>query len=149
MPSPINFPRKDGGTSGKFHTCPKKIKITPNNFPTNLRQPEHPLTPKRKRCPESPPTTQIEKTPRMNCEEEKIHQKILIQPPQKHTGKLNFSKPRNPHPKLNQQEFVKIGNTLTLMKHRGLATTSRKSRKSTKISYPCQNPRNSNNFHPL
>ena len=132
MPSPRNLSRIDGGTGGKVPTCPKSIRITPKNLSTNLmRQAQYSLTPKRKRCPESPPPTQTPKTPRLNFEE-KIHQLILTQPPQNPKGKLKSSKPRNPHPNLNLQEFVKIGNTLTLIKHTGVAISSRKSVKQKK-----------------
>ena len=92
---------------------------------------QHFHTPKRKRCPESPPFTKTQKTPRLNFEE-KISQPIPPQLPPNRNGRIKSLKPRNPHPNFNLQEFVKIGNYLTLMKHRGVAITSRKSLKQKK-----------------
>jgi hypothetical protein len=138
---PRNLSTRVGGTSDKVHTCPITCTNTPKKKICQIKQPKLFSTPKRKRCPDSPPPTLTPKTPRLNQNlPNKIPplptpQTVPPPPPQAARNPRNkILKLKNPHPRQNQQEFVKLGNSLTLMRHRGLATTSRKSPKLRKIN---------------
>jgi hypothetical protein len=83
-----------------------KNPVTPKNFGTQL------TTPKRKRSPglETPL-----KIPRL---------KFLTKEPEIPPKKTR----KNPHPNKNQQMFVKIDSKLVLLKHKGLAPSTRKAK---------------------
>ena len=133
-PAPRHPPNKLSDTA---QTCPKSIKL-----PTQILY----STPKRKRCQDSPPP-QAPKTPRLKLEEEIPQATKSSHPPISARVKKSM-KPKNPHPNHNQQEFVKIGTSVTLMRHSGPSIPqteeitekyeANKIRKSIKPTHPRQ-----------
>jgi hypothetical protein len=99
-------PQVAGGTHDPANPNP-----TP---PTTPPKPNMP-TPKRKRSPTK--KTQM-KTPRLVFTTNPENPKPLKTKPNR--------KPTNPHPNKNQQIFVKIDKEVHLIKHKGLATSTRK-----------------------
>ena len=98
----------DGGRSDK-------VANTPTNHPTYS-------TPKRKR---SPKKNQVEtpKFPRLTLENQKKPNHV--------PNPRNKPLKPNPHPHCNQKQFVKIDTKLQLIKHQGLAITTKKKRPKT------------------
>ena len=128
-----------GGPSGEVDTRLPNARKSLKPPQATLKSPKSPKktqqsppfsTPKRKRCTTSPPPAEnISKTPRLAKNLEKIHQASATQPPPPAKIKMKALTKKNPHPSHNLQEFVKTGTTLTLVKHNGLACSSRKSLK--------------------
>ena len=141
-PKPEESPVKpttldDGGTSKKVHSCLPAQEKSPKPEKSMKKEtpPRNQATPKRKRTLDSPPGTPTPKTPRLQISA-KIRQKLEPKHPPVPTQakKIHHPKKKNPHPHHNQQEFVKVGQNVFLLKHRGLATSSRtKSLKPKKI----------------
>ena len=114
---------------------PRKIPQTRKIYENTPKKSSHP---KEKTNTRLPPGTPTPKTPRLQISA-KIRQKLEPKHPPVPTQakKIPHPKKKNPHPHHNQQEFVKVGQNLLLLKHRGLATSSRtKSLKPKKIDPP-------------
>ena len=90
-----------------------------------------PRFPTRYTHPQNPQTPSFGQNPPKNAH-----------PPHPHKQeKITLPRKKNPHPNFNQQEFVKIDQKLILLKHRGLATsTRRKSLNPKKIPKQEPNP---------
>ena len=133
-PQPVynrQYPLEAGGTLDPAPKTPTLMKTNPNNELNPLlvnggpsdrfanAHTNHPtsFTPKRKRSPQK---TQIEtpKIPRLTLEK-------LKKPNPEPNPKPKPVKP-NPHPHLNQQQFVTVDSKLVLIKHQGLAKTTKK-----------------------
>ena len=118
----------------------KSFNPTPKLSKPSQHLHSNPETPKRKRADHSPEQENPPKTPRiMPIMNEKIRQPTQESIPQPTpsplpppTTKLKTLKKKNPHPCYKQQEFVKVANSFVLLKHNGLAISSRKSLKQKK-----------------
>ena len=112
-----NKPKVNGEQSDKFAHTPTKL----SSFPT----------PKRKRSPQD--------NPKENQKFPKLILPTLKKPNQEPKPKTNPLKP-NPHPHWNQQEFVKFEGKILLLKHTGLAKTTKKSKPKPKPNTVETNP---------
>ena len=100
--------------------------------------PHAPATPKPQQTP-PPLCSQTPKRKRSPPNEKLTHKIPRLVPPREEKAKKNNPKSirRNPHPDKNLQIFIKTGGKLSLLTHRGLAITSRKSKpKKTKMPKP-------------